>query len=102
MHPLRGERFASASMPVADLLVARWPNAGTAPTSRISSASSRDPLSKPQSNTYRASQRIDLNYAEPWIAQEFLMYHSVRGVQLEIRKYRETTRTQFGGWTKYR
>jgi predicted ester cyclase len=52
---------------------------GTAPTSRISSASSRDPLSRPQSNTLPGQSAIDLNYAEPWIAPEFLMYHSVRG-----------------------
>ena len=39
-------RFASTSIPAADLLMARWPNAGTKSTSRISSASSLDPLSR--------------------------------------------------------
>jgi len=46
VYPRWGGRFASTSMPAADLLMARWPNAGTKPTSRISSVSSLDPLSK--------------------------------------------------------
>ena len=53
----RGGRFASTSMPEADLLMASWPNVGTESTSRISSASSRDPLSRRQSNRYRTSRR---------------------------------------------
>src|SRR6516162_4778872 len=45
VFPRRGGRFASTSIPAADLLMAKWPNAGTKSTSRISSASSLDPLS---------------------------------------------------------
>jgi hypothetical protein len=37
--PRPGGRFASTSIPAADLLTGRWPNVGTKPTSRISSAS---------------------------------------------------------------
>ena len=44
--PATGRKIRFDVHAAADLLMARWPNAGTEPTSRISSASSLDPLSR--------------------------------------------------------